>query len=333
MIAEYVKMKTMSQFLGRSILMLGLIGLAAVPAQAIEKQLRLDNGVLRVGMDLARSGGAITYLSLSGQDRNLINNFDRGRQVQQSYYAGQALDRKAQGQSPNWSPWPWNPIQVGDAYGNSAHVQAAQVKDGVAYVKTVPLLWDMKNEPAECAMEQWVNLTSNTLHVRNRLTIHRTDKRWTEVAPRDQELPAVYTIGDLPHLFTYIGDQPFKNRPLTEIVNDPSKPWPWSRWETPEHWAASVDDRGWGVGVVNHNCTVFAGGFVGDRKHGGKTSDSQTGYIAPMRQEALGKDATYEYEYDMIVGRWPRSAASPTTIRQNRPPAPARQLPSDRLIL
>ena len=47
----------------------------------------LDNGVLRVGLSRAH-GGAIAYLSLAGEDDNLINVRALGRYVQQSYYSG-----------------------------------------------------------------------------------------------------------------------------------------------------------------------------------------------------------------------------------------------------
>ncbi len=269
------------------------------PAAHSEKScLSLDNGVIAVRMDL-HSGGAITYLSVSGEDRNLINNYDRGRQIQQSYYAGKDLDRRAEGQSKSWSPWSWNPIQVGDAYGHSATVAESRQSKKEAYVKTIPLLWDMNNEPGECYFEQWVSLKGNTAHVRNRLSIHRTDERWG-VETRSQELPAVYTIADLYHLYTYEGPKPFTMDALTEIKNQ-GPPWAsWGREQPTEKWAALVDDQLWGVGVYNKDTQFFTGGFCG--KPGGGEKDPSTGYISPLRDERFEKDDTFEYEYDIIVG-------------------------------
>ena len=43
----------------------------------------LDNGVIRLGVDL-NLGGAITYLSRSGTGQNLVNSYDCGRQIQMS---------------------------------------------------------------------------------------------------------------------------------------------------------------------------------------------------------------------------------------------------------
>ncbi|MCL4483738.1 MAG: hypothetical protein M1445_14200 [Bacteroidetes bacterium] len=60
----------------------------------------IDNGNLTLKLDLTR-GGAISYLSLSGSTRSIVNIADEGRYIQQSYYAGKSLDRKADGQSPS----------------------------------------------------------------------------------------------------------------------------------------------------------------------------------------------------------------------------------------
>ena len=90
------------------------MGLSLSGAALIGQTLELNNDTLHVKLDLTR-GGAINYISESGSTRNLVNIHDEGRYVQQSYYAGQTLNRQADGQNPNWSPWSWNPIQVGDS--------------------------------------------------------------------------------------------------------------------------------------------------------------------------------------------------------------------------
>lgn len=283
-----------------------LLALLPCAALAQDYDLDLDNGVVHVGIHRGAYGGAITYLSKSGETRNLINLHDKGRQVQQSYYAGKALDRREEGQSKAWSPWPWNPIQVGDTYGNPARVVESRKSDNELYIKTIPLLWDMNNEVPECFFETWVSLDGASVHVRNRLTCHRTDNRWPAVRS-NQELPAVYTIGDLSNLYTYVGDTPFTNAPLTRIVNDGP---PWEHWgpgankpelaKPHEKWAANVDGNNWGVGVYNAKTEYFCGGF--HDKPGGGAHDNSTGYISPLRKETLDKNTVYDYEYDLIVG-------------------------------
>lgn len=295
----------------------GHITIAWIRAESIPRYLELNNGVLLVKLDLT-TGGPIAYLSTASSTRNLVNIADRGRYIQQSYYAGNPIDRKAEGQASGWSPWPWNPIQVGDAFMNPSAVLDARNQGGEIYVKNRPLLWDMNLEWGECDFETWVTLRGNTVHVRNKLTCFRTDNRWPAVA-RHQELPAVYTIGDLSNLYTYKGNQPFTSAPLTRIENINATVPKWEYWQTPEHWAAHVDNAGWGVGVYNARSTQFVGGYFGQL--GGGATSGNTGYISPLRTETLTRNSVYEYQYDLIVGTLAeiRQFVYHTELNQARP--------------
>ncbi|MGC9352987.1 MAG: hypothetical protein ACP5D9_04055 [Mariniphaga sp.] len=251
-------------------------------------------------LDLTR-GGAISYLSLSGEDRSIVNVFDEGRYIQQSYYAGRSVDRKAEGQSPNWSPWSWNPIQVGDAFRNRAEILDFQKFKNAMYVKCIPMQWDMNNKPAEAEMEQWTTLKGNVLKVKNRLTCHRTDTIYGEGILNDQELPAVYPISALSNLYSYLGETPFADSTVSqlEVVNLSSGFW--GRYDNvSENWMAFVDDSGWGMAVYNPQCNRFLAGMSGTPE--GKANEASTSYIAPVKKEMLNKNSVYEYEYYIVVG-------------------------------
>jgi len=260
----------------------------------------MDNGVLSLKLDLTR-GGAITYLSKSGSNRNIINLYDEGRCIQQSYYAGSLIDRSSDGQSSSWSPWRWNPIQVGDAFGNRAEIVDYKKSQDTLYVKCIPMLWDMNNKPAEAEMEQWTILKDNVLKVRNRLTCHRTDDIYGEGISCAQELPAVYPISALNNLYAYTGTNPFMDEDLEEldVVNLSSGFWG-KYYSLNEHWMAFVDDNNWGMAVYNPMCNEFLAGMSGS--FGGETNSASTCYIAPVKQANLNKNSVYEYEYYIIVG-------------------------------
>ena len=279
--------------------MLQVLGLACAGDES-PKQLVLDNKVLTLKLDLTR-GGAISYISKSGSTRSVVNIADEGRYIQQSYYAGKALDRKADGQSPAWSPWSWNPIQVGDAYRHRAKILKYDQTTNSLYVKCIPMQWDMNNRPAEAEMEQWTTLTGSTLHVRNRLTCHRTDVLYGEDSENNQELPAVYPVSALKNLYAYIGTKPFTNAALTNpaVINLSSGFW--GTYENvSEHWMAFVDDQHWGMAVYNPLCTSFLAGRAGEP--GGEARDGSTSYIAPVKRAVLRKNSVYEYQYDIIIG-------------------------------
>ncbi len=244
----------------------------------------LDNGILKVGID-ANAGGAISYLSPSGSSTNLINTFDLGREVQQSYYAGNPVDRSAEGQRRPWSPWAWNPIGAGDAYGNRPLIDALEVTSTTIYVKSQPLLWDMNDELCECMFRTWITLEGGRVRVHNRLTTSRTDTRWP-VVPSIQELPAVYPIADLPRVVSYTGSKPFAWQPISEISR-PATGWI-STWNTREHWGACVNQGDWGMGVYTPGRSTVIGGLYGSP--GGGPDTVNTCYLSPIADGSARSD-------------------------------------------
>ncbi|OYU56527.1 MAG: hypothetical protein CFE25_04630 [Chitinophagaceae bacterium BSSC1] len=264
------------------------------------KELVADNGKLTVKFDLTR-GGAISWISYSGSQRSLVNIADEGRYIQQSYYAGKSLDRKAAGQSPNWSPWAWNPIQVGDAFRNRAKILDYKQSKDTLYVKCIPMQWDMNNQPAEAEMEQWTFLNGNVLTIRNRLTCHRTDEIYGDSLMRNQELPAVYPISALNNLYTYDGNAPFTNAPFKKLEVKNLSSGFWGRYkEVTENWMAFVDNANIGMAVYNPQCLMFLAGVAGEP--GKESTDGSTSYIAPIKDEIIYKNSVYEYEYYILIG-------------------------------
>ena len=99
-----------------------------------DKYLCLSNEFLTVGVDPARGGG-ICWLSAPGQ-ANLLNAFDCGRFVQQSYYG------RDDGSMWNGKPWRWNPVQCGSWQNAPARVLACRL-EGPDHILTevIPRNW------------------------------------------------------------------------------------------------------------------------------------------------------------------------------------------------
>jgi hypothetical protein len=260
----------------------------------------LKNDKIHLMQDLTR-GGAICFISKATDLRNIVNISDEGRYIQQSYYAGNSLNRQSEGQSKRWSPWSWNPIQVGDYARNRAVILSSKKTSNSLYVKCTPMLWDMNNKPAEAIMEQWTTLEGNVIKVKNKLSCFRTDTLYGEGKVRDQEIPAVYPISALKNLYSYFGTDPFTNAAMDnpEVVFLSSGFW--GRYKsTPEKWMAFVDDNKWGMGVYTPSATSFIAGMSG--KAGGEFNSGSTSYIAPLRKEKLMKNSVTEFDYYLIIG-------------------------------
>ena len=150
----------------------------AVPFPVVQKvdiASTISNGVLTLKIDTIR-GGAISFLDSSGLSPSIINIYDDGRYIQQSYYAGNLANRQSEGQSAAWSPWPWNPVQAGDYAGIHSQMLIFQKTGNELYTKCIPMLWDMNNIQAQAIMEQWTTLQGSVVKVHCRPTCLSIDK-------------------------------------------------------------------------------------------------------------------------------------------------------------
>ncbi len=269
-------------------------------AQALDAS--ISNAAIQAGVSQAYGGG-IVWLSTSG-GTNLVNNHDRGRQIQQSYYAGNSIT--ASNQSSSWSPWPWNPIMVGDYAGHASPVLVLANHAGQIYVKTQPLLWDRNNQLSQSYMEQWISLhptLPNVVVVDNRFTCFRDpNDPWGGPVLRDQELPAVYFVSALNTIKAYTNNLPWADEPLVTIPNTPaSGSFPWVRYTPTEEWTACISTTGFGAGVYTPVATNFLAGKYGAGSTW-NTFDSSTMYIAPLGRYAFDTNSVFCYRYYLIVG-------------------------------
>lgn len=272
----------------------------AAPALPPPKMTFLDNGEVRIGMDLAL-GGAVTFISSKDHPGNIINSADLGRQIQMSHYSGPwpfvVGEKKPH---PTWAGLGWNPIQTGDCFLNPSKVVESKNDGKEIYIKCIPMQWPLENVPGDCLFETWTTLEGPVIHMRYRCTNQRPDQ--TQYQPCPQELPAVYTISKLWRLMSYTRDRPFTQDKITHVTNDWHKPWPWTRFTASEGWAALVDDNNWGLGVFKADGGEFHGGIHGDARSDDPKHGS-TAYVAPIHVESFDYNIVYEHHTEFMVGK------------------------------
>jgi len=267
---------------------------AQVPAGA--RMSYLDNGVAKVGVDL-NHGGAIVFLARAGGE-NVINNFDLGRQVQLSFFSG-PVPFGVDGQRPakHWEHIGWNPIQAGDDFKNPSRLLAHENDGRTLHVKCQPMQWPLNNVPGDCTFDSWLELDGTVVKARARLTDARTDH--TQYPARLQELPAVYANAAFHRVVSYQGNKPFTGDTATEAPK-PAGPHPWSHWQGTEGWAALLDARDQGLGLITPGHVHFTGGFAGVPGPNDTTGNS-TGYPAGQGQEILDHNIVHEFAYELVV--------------------------------
>lgn len=276
----------------------------------------LDNGTLRLGIDLHR-GGSIVFLSRNGGP-NLINSHDFGRQVQMSFYSG-PVPFTSNGQQParHWEHLGWNPVQTGDDFHNTSTILAHENSGRALHVKTRPLQWPLNNIPGECTFESWLALDGFTVTARARLVNSRSDHQ--QYPGRHQELPAVYSNAPWHRVVTYSGNQPFTAAPVTNAPS-PKNPAPWAYWLGTEGWSALLNPDNSGLGLVTPGRIDFIGGFSGTPGPPDPLSAS-TGYLASLSTEILDHNITFDYHYELVAGSLDEIRARAARHQPKHPPS------------
>ena len=260
-------------------------------ARDLDHALFLDNGSIRLGVDLS-SGGSIFSFGYSAGGTNLLNHYDRGRFIQQSYYG------VSDSSLWNKKPWRWNPVQGGDWKGAPATLIACSVVTNAGlpsalFSRSIPNHWASGEDITNAVMEQQITLTNAMAHIRFRFSYTGT----TAHPPTHQELPAVFIDGAYTNLVFYKGPNPWTGDTLTRVIPG----WPNEGKKTTEHWAAFVNDADFGIGVFTPgtgDLTCYR--YEGNRKTG--PTGAACSYFAPVRTLAITPGFTFEYDVWLTVG-------------------------------
>lgn len=253
------------------------------PAFAKDDWVYLDNGKVRLGLNKS-AGGCIGYFSSSGTNFNLLNSWDRGRFVQQSYYG------RKDGTLWAGKAWRWNPVQGGDYKGTPARVLESRFERDKGYTRTLARHWSGCVDLPECVMEQWIVLTGKVAHIRFKMTYTGTE----EHPVTHHEIPAVFVNPALSDLVVYEGDRPWTEAPVSQ-----SRPgWPNESRRMTEHWAAFVGTNGMGVGA----CVPVATNLTCYRYRADSGAKDACSYFAPLIQFAITLGRVFEYDVYLAIG-------------------------------
>ncbi len=269
-------------FLSSIGLALTYISLPAAEPQPSE-WIYIDNGQVRLGVKKA-SGAGIAWFSRSDSKENLLDHFDHGRLVQQSYYG------KKDGSLWVEKPWCWNPVQGGDYTHQASEILEITHDATTLHARVRPRNWAGGQLLPECEMKQHIRLEGN-------LAIIKFGFRYTgsEVhPPTHQEVPATFINPAYDKMVIYQGDQPWSDDPLT--TSQPG--WPNESRKIPEGWAAWVNAENRGVGLfapVAKELTCYRFGSS-------PTATGACSYFAPIVTFSITPGLHFEYEAALAVG-------------------------------
>ncbi|MEI8207432.1 MAG: hypothetical protein WCG03_11195 [Kiritimatiellales bacterium] len=250
----------------------------------------LDNGTVRIGVDKSR-GACVGYFGESKTRRNLLNHYDEGRFVQQSYYGD------SDGSMWNKQPWSYNPVQGGSWDRKPSRMLEFRKTDDSLYAQIEPRSWSGGAPCPEAIMEETITLKDSVARITFKMTYTGEDQG----NPRHQEMPAVFVDGALKNFF-YEKNGIFTNE-APRILGEGGKKGTegLGLGASTSEWVAYLDDNGWGIGVFTPGTTDFT---VYRALGNGTTGPegSACSYVAPLRTFSLTKDRVVEYDVFLTVG-------------------------------
>lgn len=263
----------------------------------------IENKKYRVGVELAWGGGLSYIADKKAPDglENILNRYDTGRLVQQSYY-GINKPPFVPGHFMG-NPWGYNPVQGGDRTNAKSKLVDMEITPDSVYVKCQPLDWGQDNWRTPSYMENKYYFVDDSIRVDNRFVDF---SGWVHPVGR-QEVPAFYTVSYLGNFWFYDGDKPWQKDDLS--VRRDLFFWPedWSKHTFPvrkgnsETWCAWTDDSNWGIGLYTPDVDVLIGGR--HQYDGSKSPDAGScSYVAPLKIMNIVSFEPVEYSYLMHTG-------------------------------
>ena len=234
---------------------------------------------------------------------NLINRFDPGRLVQQSYY-GIFKDGYESGEFMG-NKWNYNPVQGGNQFGESSKIVDVLTTDSSLYIKCRPLDWAKSAEDITPSyMEATYTFKNGLVDVSCRFV----DFYGCKSESTTQEMPAFYCIEPFNRFVYYGGNAPWTNDPNLNYENElifwPDAGYP--NFHSTENWAAFIGefDDSFGIGIYVPSEPSFLAGVYEREKttNTDPSKDGTTSYIAAIEWLEFESFVPVEYNYYISTG-------------------------------
>ena len=305
-------------------------GVSVFNREIPEREVYISNENYKIGVDLLW-GGALSYMedlnsnvqAVESDGRikvdsdaakrystdsvnnnvNLLNRYDPGRLVQQSYYGTFNCDEYEGGVFMD-NVWNYNPVQGGNQYGDSSKIVDLRIDDNSIYVKCRPLDWAKEKEHITPSyMEASYQIEGNLVHASCRFVDYSGYPEYYTT----QEIPAFYCVEPFNRYVYYSGDKPWTNDTLTvepELIFWPDAGYP--NFNSTENWSAFIGefDDSFGIGLYVPGETQFLSGVYEREKttNTDPSKDVATSYIALVKYMDFRSYSPIEYEYYLSSG-------------------------------
>ncbi len=264
----------------RSILLFIVACLSTSSAVAEDRWAYLGNSYLRIGVNESQ-GACITFFAPRGSEENLLDHYDSGRFIQQSYYGDPDGSKWVE------KPWVYNPVQGGSYRNEPSKVTKLPSEFNSLAYKITPRNWAGGQLLSEVTMHETISLDGYFAKID--FQMHYAGKKTHK--PRHQELPAVFVNAQYETLVTYSGDSPWTGQELHR-----RKPgFPNESVTMAENWVAYVNQDDFGIGIYVHDIEQATCYRYQEAK-------SACSYVAPIKTFALTPGLKHQYTVYLTCG-------------------------------
>ncbi len=246
---------------------------------------------------------------------NLINRYDPGRLVQQSYYGTAEYDC---GEFMG-NRWNYNPVQGGNQFGDSSKIVDLICDENSIYIKCRPLDWAKSAEDITPSyMEATYTLSKGLVNVSCRFV----DYSGYPQAHATQEMPAFYCIEPFNRFVYYSGDKPWTEDENLSYENElifwPDAGYP--NFKSTENWSAFIGefDDSFGIGLYVETAESFLAGVYCRETTSEKDPSvaGPTSYIAAIEWHDFKSFSPMEYSYYLSTGTTSEIRSNFETVRK-----------------
>jgi hypothetical protein len=251
------------------------------------KTIFLQNDKFKLGINLDK-GCAISYLSRPNNSENLLNDWDNGRLIQQSYYG------KQDGSFWNGTPWVWNPVQGGSWNGKPSSVVSYKQTSNTKFSSTIiPRNWGGEQLLDKVRMSCDIELLQKYIHIKYRMKYNGND-----IHPiKHQEVPAVFFNRKLSTLVYFENNEFITKYP---VIFQPGQRNDY--FDISTHWVAYINPiNGYGVGILSPIASRVTAYRVGNNNL--KPLESDCSYVAPIISKAISPGTEINYDVYIAIGK------------------------------
>lgn len=236
----------------------------------------------------------------AAKNANLINTYDRGRLLQQSWYGDDRSPYQIGISFGNL--WRYNPVQSGDRFNNVGRIIEYARTDKSLYLKVRPLDWAKNNYVTDSYMETHYRFEHGVLKVSNRFIDFSMLNHYRNGMGR-QEMPSFHPVASLKNYVYPTKKNKFVSKSDLGFWGETDN-YKKTLFRIESCWSGWFNDEHYGIALYTPFITKHhAGRYMAGEAYDGPASQAKpVNYLAGIKNFDIDCLQPIEYTYYISVG-------------------------------